>query len=344
MGLSFLLVPDDQIFDRFSMPSVPGRVRMYLITLERLGREDFGKGLRIDRNFLLGRDLPLERCGLEDQPRLRNADQDDARPGVPRNGDHGVEVRDGDPRILSPQHVVAAMTEDDEIRMVGFQNAGKPGESQSRVFPCHALVGHPAPELLRKHGRIALLPAGTRSEGQAVAKGYDNRGRRQHPDFGIAAATSAYREQAEDGHGLGDSQSIPITVCGLGIPEPVRVAVAGISFDVLLDGEAVGETLHAFKLLELDDRDLRQRRCPNRYPELLVIFPTHHPALWRVITVLDAPDKLQLYKKLRRSGREGIVFKDLDAPGRHIATSLPANLIDNASRNRDKYLRNVAAQ
>ena len=35
------------------------------------------------------------------------------------------------------------------------------------------------------------------------------------------------------------------------IPDPIREAVEHIPFDVLIDGEAVGDTLHAFDLLEV---------------------------------------------------------------------------------------------
>ena len=37
----------------------------------------------------------------------------------------------------------------------------------------------------------------------------------------------------------------------IAIPDPIREAVEHIPFDVLIDGEAVGDTLHAFDLLEV---------------------------------------------------------------------------------------------
>lgn len=45
----------------------------------------------------------------------------------------------------------------------------------------------------------------------------------------------------------------------IAIPNPIRQAVGELPMDVLIDGEAVGETLHAFDLLEMDCHDLRER-------------------------------------------------------------------------------------
>lgn len=44
--------------------------------------------------------------------------------------------------------------------------------------------------------------------------------------------------------------------------------------DVLIDGEAVAETLNAFGLLGANGGDLRQRRYPDRYAGLPVLLPT----------------------------------------------------------------------
>ena len=65
--------------------------------------------------------------------------------------------------------------------------------------------------------------------------------------------------------------------------------------DVLIDGEAVAETLNAFGLLGANDGDLRQRRYPDRYAGLPVLFPTDHRALRRVIG--DSPQKTCFHTK-----------------------------------------------
>ena len=98
------------------------------------------------------------------------------------------------------------------------------------------------------------------------------------------------------------------------IPEPIRLAVAAIPLDVLIDGEAVGETLHAFDLLEVDGNDLRPRRYLDRHSGLLMVIPPNQPALRWVSTAVDPNDKLEIYEELRLTNREGAVFKDIDAP------------------------------
>lgn len=98
------------------------------------------------------------------------------------------------------------------------------------------------------------------------------------------------------------------------IPEPIRAAVAMIPGDCLIDGEAVGDTLHAFDLLEVNGRDLRQRRYLDRYSGLLALLPPNHPALRCVSTMTEPNDKAKLYDQLRLTNREGVVFKDMNAP------------------------------
>ena len=98
------------------------------------------------------------------------------------------------------------------------------------------------------------------------------------------------------------------------IPDPIRAAVAQIPGDCLIDGEAVGETLHAFDLLEMNGHDLRQRRYLDRYSGLLTLIPPNEPALCWVSTAIDPSEKVEAYEKLRHEGREGVVFKNLNAP------------------------------
>ena len=98
------------------------------------------------------------------------------------------------------------------------------------------------------------------------------------------------------------------------IPEPIRAAVAMIPGDCIIDGEAVGDTLHAFDLLEVNGLDLRQRRYLDRYSGLLTLIPPNHPALRCVSTIIAPNDKAETYDQLRLANREGVVFKDMDAP------------------------------
>jgi bifunctional non-homologous end joining protein LigD len=98
------------------------------------------------------------------------------------------------------------------------------------------------------------------------------------------------------------------------IPDAIRVAVEHIPFDVLIDGEAVGDTLHAFDLLEVKGNCLRHRRYLDRHSGLLMIIPQNLPALRWVSTSIDPDDKVEIYEELRSTNREGVVFKEVDAP------------------------------
>jgi bifunctional non-homologous end joining protein LigD len=98
------------------------------------------------------------------------------------------------------------------------------------------------------------------------------------------------------------------------IPDAIREAVENIPFDVLIDGEAVGDTLHAFDLLEVKGNCFRQRRYIDRFSGLIMVIPSNLPALRWVSTSIDPKDKVEIYEELRATNREGVVFKEVDAP------------------------------
>ena len=98
------------------------------------------------------------------------------------------------------------------------------------------------------------------------------------------------------------------------IPDAIREAIEHIPFDVLIDGEAVGDTLHAFDLLEVKGNDFRHRRYIDRFSGLIMVIPTNLPALRWVSTSIDPNDKVGIYEELRSTNREGVVFKEVDAP------------------------------
>jgi len=98
------------------------------------------------------------------------------------------------------------------------------------------------------------------------------------------------------------------------IPDAIREAFEHIPFDVLIDGEAVGDTLHAFDLLEVKGNDFRHRRYIDRFSGLIMVIPQRFDALRWVSTSIDPNDKVEIYEELRLTNREGIVFKDMDAP------------------------------
>lgn len=103
------------------------------------------------------------------------------------------------------------------------------------------------------------------------------------------------------------------------VPTAIREAVERLPVDALLDGEVVGETYHVFDLLELKGHDIRRQGYLSRYAGLLALLTTGCDALLPVSTATDSNDKVAVYRDLRDTNREGIVFKDIDAafsPGR----------------------------
>jgi ATP-dependent DNA ligase len=98
------------------------------------------------------------------------------------------------------------------------------------------------------------------------------------------------------------------------VPDAIREAVEHIPFDILIDGEAVGDTLHAFDLLEVKGNDMRHRRYIDRHAGLLMTIPPNLPALRWVTTTTDPNDKLETFEDIKESGSEGVVFKDMNAP------------------------------
>jgi len=98
------------------------------------------------------------------------------------------------------------------------------------------------------------------------------------------------------------------------IPNAIREAVEHIPFDVLIDGEAVGDTLHAFDLLEVKGNCLRHRRYIDRFAGLMMVIPPGLPALRWISTTTTPNDKVETFEELKACGVEGVVFKDMDAP------------------------------
>lgn len=98
------------------------------------------------------------------------------------------------------------------------------------------------------------------------------------------------------------------------IPDAIRDAVEQIPFDVLIDGEAVGDTLYAFDLLEVKGHCLRNRRYIDRFASLMMALPGRTPALRWCTTTVNVDDKIAAYEELRATNCEGAVFKDMDAP------------------------------
>jgi len=102
------------------------------------------------------------------------------------------------------------------------------------------------------------------------------------------------------------------------LPQSIIEAAAYLPMDCLIDGEAVGDTLHAFDLLEVGGIDVRERSCLDRYDGLVRILDGSGPIRAVHAAILPA-DKQRAFDELRSGGAEGVVFKDGNShytPGR----------------------------
>ena len=101
----------------------------------------------------------------------------------------------------------------------------------------------------------------------------------------------------------------------VGIPEAIAMDAARIRTDFIIDGEAVGDLLFAFDLLEVNGCSIRklpyQERL-NQLHDLLEAIDVKHIQLAN--TAAQSLDKAALLSRLKREKREGVVFKGLDAP------------------------------
>jgi len=85
--------------------------------------------------------------------------------------------------------------------------------------------------------------------------------------------------------------------------------------DLLIDTEAIGDSFYAFDILEANGEDLRNMGYVKRYKVLEAYAKTFKPGVINVVPLaVGVKNKRALYNKLKEEGREGIVFKRLEAP------------------------------
>ena len=104
-----------------------------------------------------------------------------------------------------------------------------------------------------------------------------------------------------------------------GFPSLIIHSANRIPGDFILDGECVGEVLYVFDLLSLNGEDLRPMAYQDRYVSLMNLiaaYQSDHVAHHIQLAPLycNAKAKSGLLASLRRENKEGIVFKQLNAP------------------------------
>ena len=84
---------------------------------------------------------------------------------------------------------------------------------------------------------------------------------------------------------------------------------------LILDGECVGDTYYIFDCLRADEDNLQARPYAYRFNVVTSMRPVINLLGFRIArTAMSLPGKRLLLDSLRSTGREGIVFKHLDAP------------------------------
>ncbi len=93
----------------------------------------------------------------------------------------------------------------------------------------------------------------------------------------------------------------------VGAPNTILKTAAKLKGTCLLDGEAVGETLFAFDMLEINDADVKSEPYSQRLAHLESL--EMKGAIIAVQTAKTPQEKQELHDRLEASGAEGIVFK-----------------------------------
>ena len=100
----------------------------------------------------------------------------------------------------------------------------------------------------------------------------------------------------------------------VGIPEPITAAARKLPVDCVVDGEAVGETLHVFDLLKIDGASVQGQSYQYRYRQLGDLVDKAPGCISLVPTALNKPEKALAFCTFKVMRAEGVVFKRLDAP------------------------------
>jgi len=103
----------------------------------------------------------------------------------------------------------------------------------------------------------------------------------------------------------------------VGLPGSVAGELRSLSGSFIPDGESIADDYHAFDLLELNGENLRPLPYRMRFArlvDLLLLSRSEWKYIHLVETAFKTRQKTELWERLRRENREGIVFKRLDAP------------------------------
>ena len=101
----------------------------------------------------------------------------------------------------------------------------------------------------------------------------------------------------------------------VGVPETVLKTARELTGNFVLDGESIGDYLHAFDLLFLNGVDLRSQPYSRRYTALLNLLAGGLPKHIKVVSCwIDPLDKASWLRGFKDDKAEGVVFKLMSAP------------------------------
>lgn len=101
----------------------------------------------------------------------------------------------------------------------------------------------------------------------------------------------------------------------VGVPLPLEEAARAFPQDFLIDGESIGDVLHAFDLLSLNGKDVRHQGYAERSLLLVnLLASSHQQCFWLVQTAFLPLQKRAMLEEAQAENKEGVVFKRLDAP------------------------------
>jgi len=99
------------------------------------------------------------------------------------------------------------------------------------------------------------------------------------------------------------------------VPESLVSELAHCPIDLILDGEAIGDTFCAFDLLQVKDEPTRRLGYHQRYLRLMNVMASfRHPHIHIPETHFLESDKREAFHRFKRDGCEGVVFKRQTAP------------------------------
>jgi bifunctional non-homologous end joining protein LigD len=99
------------------------------------------------------------------------------------------------------------------------------------------------------------------------------------------------------------------------LPAPMDAEANKINFDFVVDGEAIGDVLHAFDILHLNGVDMQALTYGERHRALEGMLKKHGCEAFKIVPAFrTAKEKKAAFERLKKQKAEGIVFKKDTAP------------------------------